>query len=387
MIFDLIATTAFGIESITARELENLGFTDLKVENGRITFKGDERDIARCNIHLRTADRILIKMAEFKAVTFEELFQGVKAIPWGEFLPIDAEMHVIGRSVRSGLFSVPDCQAITKKAIVEKMKEKYNISIFEETGPKYKIEVALLKDIVTITIDTTGPGLNKRGYRRIAGEAPLKETMACALLLLTYWKRGRFLIDPLCGSGTIPIEAAMIAKNMAPGVNRSFVAETWRDFDEKIWDDVRNEARAAEIKDVPRTIFGSDLDPKAVELAIHHAKEAGVGNIAGFKQMNVLDFYSKEKYGFIVTNPPYGERIGEMRAVERLYGDLGKVYRRLDSWSFYLITSHPSFEKLFGRTADKRRKLYNGQLLCQYYQFLGPKPPKDERNTIVLSEK
>lgn len=379
--FDLIAATAFGIESITARELNNLGFTDTKVENGRITFRGDEKDIARCNIYLRTADRILIKMTEFTALTFEDLFQGVKAVPWGDILPENAEMHVIGRSVRSKLFSVPDCQSITKKAIVEKMKEKYGRSVFEETGPKYKIEVALLKDVVTITVDTTGPGLNKRGYRRIVGEAPLKETMACALLLLTYWKKGRILVDPLCGSGTIPIEAAMIAKNMAPGINRSFVAETWGNFDDRIWQDVRDEARAAELKDVPRMIFGSDLDPKAVELAVHHAKEAGVGDIAGFKQMNVLDFYSKQKYGFIVTNPPYGERIGDRRAVERLYTDLGRVYKRLDSWSFYLITSHPSFEKLFGKSADKRRKLYNGQLLCQYYQFLGPKPPKGMFNS------
>ena len=377
MIFDLIATMAFGIESVTARELENLGFTDLKVENGRITFKGDERDIARCNIYLRTADRILIKAAEFKAVTFEELFQGVKAIPWGDYLPEDAEMHVIGRSVRSGLYSVPDCQSITKKAIIEKMKEKYKRSFFDETGPKYRIEVAILKDIVSITVDTTGAGLNKRGYRKIVGEAPLKETMACALILLSYWKPGRILVDPMCGSGTIPIEAAMIVKNIAPGINRSFVSEAWRDFNPKIWENVRSEAKAAELSYVPQPVFGSDLDPKSVELAVHHANEAGVGDAVSFKQMNVLDFYSKDKYGFIITNPPYGERIGEMKAVESLYRDLGKVYKRLDTWSMYLITSHPSFEKLFGKTADKRRKFYNGQLLCQYYQFYGPKPPKN----------
>ena len=382
MIFDLIATTAFGIESVTARELEEMGYSDMKVENGRITFKGSERDIARCNIHLRTADRILIKAAEFHAITFEELFQGVKAIPWGDFLPEDAEMHVTGRSVRSGLYSVPDCQSITKKAIVEKMKEKYHRAVFEENGPKYKIEVAILKDIVSITIDTTGPGLNKRGYRKIVGEAPLKETMACALILLSYWKSGRILVDPLCGSGTIPIEAAMISKKIAPGVNRGFVSETWRDFDPIIWKDVRNEAKAMEVKDSPLTIFGSDLNPKAVDLAIHHAKEAGVGDVTLFKQMNVLDFYSKDKYGFIITNPPYGERIGDIRAVESLYRDLGKVYKRLDSWSFYVITSNPSFEKLFGKTADKRRKLYNGQLLCQYYQFYGPKPPKNAFQAI-----
>ena len=382
MIFDLIATTAFGIESVTARELEELGFSGMKVENGRITFKGYERDIARCNIYLRTADRILIKAAEFKATTFEELFQGVKAVPWGDFLPEDAEMHVVGRSVRSGLYSVPDCQSITKKAIVERMKEKYHRSFFEENGPKYKIEVAILKDIVSITVDTTGPGLNKRGYRKIVGEAPLKETMACALILLSYWKSGRILVDPLCGSGTIPIEAAMISKKIAPGVNRHFVSETWREFDQNIWKDVRNEARSEEIENSPQTILGSDLNPKAVELALHHAKEAGVADVASFKQMNVLDFYSKEKYGFIITNPPYGERIGEIHAVESLYRDLGKVYKRLDSWSLYIITSNPSFEKLFGKTADRRRKLYNGQLLCQYYQFYGPKPPKSTLQSL-----
>ena len=273
MKYDLIATSAFGIESITARELENLGYSDLKVENGRISFKGDEKDIARCNINLRTADRVLIKVAEFNAFSFEDLFQGVKAVAWGDLLPEDAEMHVTGRSVRSTLFSVPDCQSITKKAIVEKMKEKYHRSYFDETGPKYKIEVALLKDVASITIDTTGPGLNKRGYRRIAGEAPLKETMACALILLTYWKRGRILVDPLCGSGTIPIEAAMIAKNMAPGIRRSFVSETWREFDKRIWDETREEARAAEINDVPKTIWGSDLDPKAVDHKRHMLME------------------------------------------------------------------------------------------------------------------
>ena len=290
MIFDLIATMAFGIESVTARELEKLGFTDLKVENGRITFKGDERDIARCNIYLRTADRILIKAAEFKAVTFEELFQGVKAIPWGDYLPEDAEMHVIGRSVRSGLYSVPDCQSITKKAIIEKMKEKYKRSFFDETGPKYRIEVAILKDIVSITVDTTGAGLNKRGYRKIVGEAPLKETMACALILLSYWKPGRILVDPMCGSGTIPIEAAMIVKNIAPGINRSFVSEAWRDFNPKIWENVRSEAKAAELSYVPQPVFGSDLDPKSVELAVLFQTDECIGLL--FKRQ--IRFYYHE---------------------------------------------------------------------------------------------
>ena len=378
MKLDLIATSAFGIESVTSRELLNLGYEDQKVENGRITFSADESAIARCNINLRTADRILIKMAEFKAVTFEDLFQGVKAVPWEDWLPENAEIYVTGRSVRSGLFSVPDCQSITKKAIIERLKTKYNRTVFEEDGPRYKIEVALLKDIATITLDTTGAGLNKRGYRRIAGEAPLKETMACALILLSFWKSGRILVDPLCGSGTIPIEAALIAKNQAPGMNRSFVAETWDNFDKKIWQNARNEALSAVKTDVPLTIFGSDLDPKAVDLARLHAEDAGVSDILSLKQMNAMDFYPKDEYGFIITNPPYGERIGEIRAVEELYRNLGKLYSRCPTWSFYLITSHPDFEKLFGKRADKRRKLYNGRLLCQYYQFLGPKPPKNK---------
>lgn len=375
----LIATTAFGLEAVTARELENLGYTDRMTENGRVTFAGDENAVARCNTWLRTADRILIKMGEFRAETFDQLFEGVKKLPWDEFLPENAEFPVTGKSVRSKLFSVPDCQAITKKAVVEKMKQRYGREIFEETGPKYKIDVSILNDIACLTIDTTGLGLNKRGYRKIAGEAPLKETMTSALILLSYWKNGRILCDPLCGSGTIPIEAALIAKNAAPGLHRNFISEDWENFDKRIWTDARDEAKSLEKPAEKGLIFGSDLDCKNVDLSKLHADAAGVSDTVSFKQMNVRDFHSKEKFGFIITNPPYGERLGELKEVENLYRDMGRIFSALDNWSYYIITSHPSFEKLFGKKADRRRKLYNGRLECQYYQFLSKeKPPKKE---------
>lgn len=375
--YTLIATTAFGLEGITARELSTLGYTDLQVENGRVIFHGGYADIAKTNLWLRTADRILIRMAKFPAVTFEELFQGTKAVCWEDLLPEDAEFPVTGRSVRSGLFSVPDCQAIVKKAVVERMKTRYPRQHFEETGAKYKIEVSLLKDIATLTVDTSGAGLNKRGYRSLAGLAPIKETLAAAMISLSFWKDGRLLVDPFCGSGTIPIEAAMMALNRAPGLKRRFLCETWPDFPPEIFARMREEAEDVFRWDMKLNIFGSDLDPKAVELAQLHAKEAGLSDYIHFKQMAVSDFYSKESFGFVITNPPYGERLGEVRQVERLYRDLGRIYSRLDNWSWYLITANPDFEKLFGRKADKRRKLYNGRLECQYYQFLSKeKPPR-----------
>lgn len=375
----LIATTAFGLEAVVARELENLGYTDRMTENGRVTFAGDEEAVARCNLWLRSADRVLIKMGEFKAESFEELFQGVKKLPWDEILPENAEFPVTGKSVKSKLFSVPDCQAITKKAVVEKIKTKYSREVFEETGAKYKIEVSLLNDIATLTIDTTGPGLNKRGYRRIAGEAPLKETLTAAIINISYWKSGRILLDPMCGSGTIPIEAALIAKNQAPGLHRNFVSESWEILPSGVWTRAREEAKCL-IKPARKgLISGSDIDPKNVELSLLHAKEAGVSDIVSFKKADVRQFSSKEKFGFIITNPPYGERLGNTKEVERLYENIGKVFSRLDNWSYYIITSNPSFERLFGKKADRRRKLYNGRLECQLYQYLSKeKPPKKE---------
>lgn len=374
----LTATTAFGLESVTAREIEKLGYRDKATENGKVTFAGDENAVARCNLGLRTADRILIKMGEFKAESFEELFQGVKNLPWEEFLPEDAEFPVTGKSVKSKLFSVPDCQAITKKAIVEKLKQRYGRELFEETGNKYKIEVSLLNDMATLTIDTSGAGLNKRGYRAVTGKAPIKETLASALILLSYWKNGRLLCDPLCGSGTIPIEAALIAKNISPGISRSFVSESWENFDPLIWKKAREEARSLERPVEKGLIFGSDIDRKNIELSCLHAKEAGVEDIISFRRADVRDFHSKESFGFIITNPPYGERLGDRKETELLYRDMGKIFTKLDNWSYYIITAYRSFEKLFGKKADKRRKLYNGRLECQYYQYLSKeKPPKN----------
>ena len=374
--FEIIATSAFGIESVTAREIS--GYKDILTENGRVTFRGDFDDIARANVCLRTADRILIKLAQFKATTFEELFQGVYAVEWADILSPDAFIHVVGKSVKSTLFSVPDCQSITKKAIIEKLKLKFGKEIFPEDGAEYRISVSILKDIVTVTLDTSGAGLHKRGYRSLAGEAPLKETLACSLLLLSYWRGERLLVDPLCGSGTIPIEAAMIALDIAPGMNRGFAAERWQNFDYDAFERARDEAKQRVRTDLNLNIYGSDIDPKAIELAMRHAEEAGVDEYIRLKQMNVTDLSSKEKYGFIVTNPPYGERLGESREAEELYRVMGKTFSALDTWSFYVITSNPYFEKNFGRKADKRRKLYNGKLECQYYQYFGPKPPKKE---------
>lgn len=376
--FEIIATSAFGIESVTAREISELGYKDILTENGRVTFRGDFDDIARANVCLRTADRILIKLAQFKATTFEELFQGVYAVEWADILSPDAFIHVVGKSVKSTLFSVPDCQSITKKAIIEKLKLKFGKEIFPEDGAEYRISVSILKDIVTVTLDTSGAGLHKRGYRSLAGEAPLKETLACSLLLLSYWRGERLLVDPLCGSGTIPIEAAMIALDIAPGMNRGFAAERWQNFDYDAFERARDEAKQRVRTDLNLNIYGSDINPKAIELAMRHAEEAGVDEYIRLKQMNVADLSSKEKYGFIVTNPPYGERLGESREAEELYRVMGKAFSALDTWSFYVITSNPYFEKNFGRKADKRRKLYNGKLECQYYQYFGPKPPKKE---------
>lgn len=377
--YHLIATSAFGIESVTARELSDLGMRQIQTSNGRIDFVGDARDLIRANLWLRTADRVLICLAQFRAVTFEELFEGVFAIDWADILPENARIHVVGKSVKSGLFSVPDCQSITKKAIVEKLKKRYHRQIFEEDGAEYRISVSILKDEVSITLDTSGAGLHKRGYRSLAGEAPLKETLACAMLLLSFWKPGRLLIDPMCGSGTIPIEAAMISLNRAPGLRRKFCCEEWEFLSSAVFDEERQRAQEMMRKEADLCIFGSDINPKAVELAQLHAQEAGVEDFVCFKQQNVKDLYSKQEYGFIITNPPYGERLGESREAEYLYTELGRVFSRLNTWSLYLITSNPYFEKRFGRKADKRRKLYNGRLECQYYQYLGPKPPRVAR--------
>ncbi|MFA6308930.1 MAG: class I SAM-dependent RNA methyltransferase [Clostridia bacterium] len=379
----LIATSAFGIEAVVGRELKRLGFDDQFIENGRVTFSGDIDSICKTNLWLRSADRVLIKVGEFSALTFDELFEKTKALPWYDWIPENAEFPVEGKSINSQLSSVPDCQAIVKKAIVEKMKQKYKRDWFDETGPKYKIEVGLLKDMATLTIDTSGPGLHKRGYRRLAGSAPLKETMACALLQLSRWNKDRVLVDPLCGSGTIPIEAALIGLNIAPGIKRSFVSESWPIIPKTSWEAAREEAHDLIERDTELRISGSDIDEEEISLARHHAKEAGVDAKIHLQRMDMNDLKSRYKYGFIVCNPPYGERLGEMAEAEELYRQMGKVFKTLDTWSYYVLTSHPDFEKLFARRADRKRKLYNGKILCNYFQFYGP-PPK--RHLLTESE-
>lgn len=375
MKYNIIATSTFGIESIVADELRNLGIDGLKVDNGKVEFSGDEKDIISCNINLRTSDRILLKVSEFKAETFEDLFQGTKAVNWGDIIPSNGKMHVEGKSIKSKLFSVPDCQAIVKKAVVESMKRKYKKDWFDETGAEYKIEIGLLKDMATLTIDTSGAGLHKRGYRNIAGAAPLKETLAAAMVLISRWDPSRILADPLCGSGTIPIEAALIGKNIAPGINRSFVSEDWGLFPEKLWKDERDVAKS-KVNDETFRILASDIDGSVLKTARENALKAGVDDLIAFQKLPVEEFSSRKKYGCIICNPPYGERLGELKQVEDLYRHMGDVFSRLDSWSYFIITSHPEFQKLFKRKADKNRKLYNGKIKCYYYQYFGPLPPK-----------
>lgn len=376
---ELIATAAFGVEAVVARELHELGYEDSSVENGKVTFSADEKAVCRANLWLRTAERVLLKMGSFPVRSFEELFERTKALPWPDWLPEDANFPVEGKSVRSQLHSVPDCQAIVKKAVVESMKRRYKREWFEETGARYTIEVALLNDEATLTIDTSGKGLHKRGYRELAGPAPLKETLASALILLSRWRAGRELLDPLCGSGTIPIEAALIGQNVAPGLRRSFAAENWPNVPAPLWREARVEAEDLARRDSEVRVLGSDIDGEALELARLHAREAGVEKNVFFQRLPLAQLRSSKKYGYIICNPPYGERLGERREVERLYREMGQVFGALDTWSFYVLTAHTGFEALFGRRADKRRKLYNGRIECQFYQFFGPKPPRLER--------
>lgn len=368
MDFTLIATSTFGLEAVVAKELKELGYDDLKVENGRVTFEGDEMDIVTCNLWLRTADRVLIKMAEFKAESFEELFQGTLKVNWEEIMPQDAYMHVTGKSIKSKLHSVPDCQGIVKKAVVEAMKRKYNLERFTEYGAEYKIEVGILKDIVTLTLDTSGEGLHKRGYRENSGGAPIKETLAAAMVLLSKWNPDIQLADPMCGSGTIAIEAAMIGKNMAPGLKRKFVSEEWDIIPKDLWSDLRKHARNS-INNKEFNILCSDIDGWVIKTARANAKKAGVADYISFQRIPMQDFSSSKRGGFIITNPPYGERLGEIKEVERLYKDMGRVFSKLDNWSYFVITAHEKFEALFGRKADKNRKLYNGKIKCYYYQY------------------
>lgn len=349
---------------------------DAHASNGYVEFSGTLRTVADTNLWLRTADRVLVKLGEFRAETFDELFEGTKALPWADWIPADGRFPVEGRSVRSRLSSVPACQRIVKKAVVESLRHGHRTEVLPETGAMYPIEVSLQKDVALLTLDTSGPGLHKRGYRSETGPAPIKETLAAALVLLSRWLPHRPFADPLCGSGTIAIEAALIGRGMAPGWQRTFAAERWPTVDPVVWTDARSAAVASAQRSAPVEILGSDIDPAAVSMAARHAERAGVADSIRFTVQDVRQFRPESAYGCVVTNPPYGERIGEQSEVETLYRDLGKVARRLDTWSWFVITSHPRFERLFGKPADKNRKLYNGRIETHLYQYLGPLPPR-----------
>ncbi len=374
----LIAPCHFGLEAVLKREVLNLGYEIDCVEDGRVTFLTDLAGIARANIFLRTADRILLQVGKFHAETFDDLFEGIKAIPWENYLTEDARFWVTKASTtKSRLFSAPDIQSIAKKAMVERMKKKYHIQWFQETGASYPVRIFLLKDEVTVGLDTSGDPLHKRGYRQLTSKAPLTETLAAALILLTPWKKDRILVDPFCGSGTIPIEAAMIGANIAPGMNRSFMAENWKNLiSKKDWYEAIEEANDLIEEDVSMDIQGYDIDGKMIKAARQNAADAGVDHLIHLQRREVKDLRHPKKYGFVITNPPYGERLEEKEALPELYSQIGQVFAELDTWSKYIITSYEDAEKYIGKKATKNRKIYNGMLKTYYYQFLGPKPPK-----------
>ncbi len=376
--YELIAPCHFGLEAVLKREIYDLGYDITKVEDGRVTFVGDEEAICRANIFLRTAERVLLKVGQFHAETFEELFEGVKAIAWENYIPEDGKFWVAkASSIKSKLFSASDIQSIVKKAMVERLKQKYHINWFEETGASYPLRLFLMKDEVTVAIDTSGESLHKRGYRTMTGKAPITETLAAALIMLTPWREDRILIDPFCGSGTFPIEAAMMAAGIAPGMNRSFTAENWTNLiDRQLWYDSVEEAAEQVNTDIEVDIQGYDIDGEIIKVARENAKRAGVDKLIHFQQRPVSALSHPKKYGFIITNPPYGERLEEKEALPELYTQIGEAIRRLDSWSAYMITSYTDTERYIGRKADKNRKIYNGMLKTYFYQFLGPKPPK-----------
>lgn len=379
--YELVAPCHFGLEAVLKREIYELGYEITKVEDGRVTFEGDAEAVCRANIFLRTAERVLVKVGQFHAQTFEELFQGIKQISWEDYIPEDGKFWVAkASSIKSKLFSPSDIQSIVKKAMVERMKEHYHVTWFEESGAQYPLRIFLMKDEVTVAIDTSGDSLHKRGYRTLAGKAPISETLAAALILLTPWKKDRILVDPFCGSGTFPIEAAMIAANIAPGMNRSFTAEGWTNLiDRQLWYEVVEEARELSNTDISVDIQGYDIDKEILKAARENAKRAGVEHLIHFQQRPVSELNHPKKYGFLITNPPYGERLQEKEALAGLYGEIGEALNRLDSWSAYLITSYEDTQRYIGRKADKNRKIYNGMLKTYFYQFLGPKPPKRNR--------
>ena len=376
--YDLIAPCHFGLESVLKREITDLGYEVTQVEDGRVTFLGDAEAVCRANIFLRTAERILIKAGNFHAETFEELFQGTKSIPWEAFIPEDGKFWITkAASVKSKLFSPSDIQSIMKKAMVERLKEVYHIEWFKESGQSFPVRVFLMKDEVTVALDTTGESLHKRGYRKLTAKAPIAENLAAALLMLTPWKKDRILVDPFCGSGTFPIEAAMMAAGIAPGMNRSFTAESWRHLiPARQWYDTVEEATELMNPDVDTDIQGYDIDDTMVSIARENARLAGVDKLIHFQKRGVDQLSHSKKYGFIVTNPPYGERLEEKQNLPALYRVIGERFKSLDSWSLYLITAYEQAENALGLKAAKNRKIYNGMMKTYFYQFPGPKPPK-----------
>ena len=375
---ELIVPCHFGLEAVLKREIYDIGYDIVKVEDGRITFAGDEEAITRANIFLRSTERVLLKVGEFKAYTFDELFEKTKALPWEEWIPADGKFWVTkASSVKSKLFSPSDIQSIMKKAIVERLKHHYKTNWFEESGSAYPIRVFFYKDTVTIGLDTSGDSLHKRGYRLAQSRAPISETLAAALIELTPWRKDRILVDPFCGSGTFPIEAAMMGANIAPGMNRHFLAESWKNIiDPVYWEDAFEEAKDLVDTSFKMDIQGYDIDGKVLKAARENAKRAGVDHLIHFQERAVKDLRHPKKYGFVITNPPYGERIEEKEALPKLYREIGEAFAGLDDWSQYVITSYEDAEKYIGKKATKNRKIYNGMMKTYYYQFIGPKPPR-----------
>lgn len=381
---ELIAPCHFGMEAVLKREILDLGYEISRVEDGKVTFLGDLEAVCYGNIFLRTAERILLKAGTIHAETFDELFEGTRALPWEEYIPEDGKFWVAkATSIKSKLFSPSDIQSIMKKAMVERMKERYKREWFEESGPSYPVRVFFMKDEATVGIDTSGISLHKRGYRQMTAKAPVTETLAAALIMLTPWKKDRILVDPFCGSGTIPIEAALMAANIAPGMNRSFLAEEWKNLiPRKLWYGAMDEARELADDQIEVDIQGYDLDAEVVRMARENARLAGVDHLIHFQQRAVSQLSHPKKYGFIITNPPYGERLDDKKHLPVLYGEIGKSFERLDTWSKYLITSYEDAQKYIGKKADKNRKIYNGMLKTYYYQYHGPKPPKSKNRSM-----
>lgn len=376
--FELVVPCHFGMEATMKKEIYDLGYEITRVEDGRVTFEGDEEAICRANIFLRGTERVLLQVGRFPATTFDELFEGIKALPWEEFIPANGKFWVKkASSIKSKLFSPSDIQSIAKKAMVERMKRSYKLDWFPEDGAEYPVRIFLNKDEVMVALDTSGESLHKRGYRLATSKAPITETLAASLIMLTPWHPDRILVDPFCGSGTFPIEAAMMAAHIAPGMNRSFTAETWTNLIPKsLWKDTREEARDMVDLDVQVDIQGYDIDGEVIKAARENAKRAGVDKLIHFQQRPVAELRHPKKYGFIITNPPYGERLEEKAALPPLYTQIGDAYRGLDSWSMYMITSYEDAERYIGRKADKNRKIYNGMIKTYFYQFMGPKPPR-----------